>query len=310
MQQKNFDLIIIGAGPAGLSAAVYSSRYKVNFLVIGMEMGGRANETHKVENFLGFPSVNGFELGQKFIEHAKALGSQIVQSLVKEIKKNEQGFEVVTDKETFQAKNILLSLGSEYRRLSIPGENEFKGKGISYCATCDGPFFKNKKVAVVGGGNSAASAALLLSEYAEKVTIFYRGEELKCFPAYLDQLVRNDKITIACCTNLKEIKGDIVVKSIAIDKPLDGKTEVETDGVFIEIGSEPSTDLIIPLGIKLNERHFIMTNPDQSTNVTGVYAAGDLTTNSNGFRQIITAAAEGAIAALSIYERIKAQKSN
>lgn len=302
------DLIIIGAGPAGLSAAIYCSRYKLDFIVIGGELGGRTNETHLIENYPGIPSIKGFELGQRFTEHARSLGATIVQELVKEIKKTEEGFSVVTDNNTYSAKNVLFALGSEYRKLNIAGEKEFRGKGVSYCATCDGPFFRNKRVVVVGGGNSAAGAALMLSDYASEVLIFYRGQELKFLPTYLDQIKKNSKIKISCCTNLKEIKGENVVKSVVLDVPFEGQQEVPVDGVFIEVGSEPSVEMLIPLGIEMNEKHFILTNPDQSTNVPGFFAAGDVTTNSNGFRQIITAASEGAIAALSIYEKVKAER--
>lgn len=304
------DLIIIGAGPAGLSAAVYCSRYKLDVIVLGKEVGGRAAETHKIENYLGFPSINGFELGQKFKEHAASMGAKIELVMVKSVKKIANGFEVFTENKSFQAHNVLFASGSEYRKLKIPGEDQFKGKGVSYCATCDGPFFRNKTVAVVGGGNSAAAAAILLSQYAEKVYIFYRGEKLKCFPTNLDQIAKNPKIEIVCGYNLKEIKGENVVTSIVLDKPYMDNPEIDLNGVFIEIGHDPSVELAMEVGVELDENNYIKTQPNQSTNVEGVYAAGDLTTNSIGFRQIITAAAEGAIASLAIYERVKAAKNS
>jgi thioredoxin reductase (NADPH) len=303
------ELIIIGAGPAGLSAAVYASRYKLDYMVIGKESGGRINETHKVENYLGYLSLSGLELGQKFREHALALGAEILIDAVEKIGKTENGFEIRTfSGKTYKALNILFALGTEYRKLQISGEKEFRGKGVCYCATCDAPFFRGKKVAVVGGGNSAASAAILLAQYAAKVMLFYRGTELKANPAYLEQLKATENIEIVCCTNLKEIKGDAKVQSIVLDNSYQGSNEVATDGVFIEIGHDPSVDLLIPLGVNINEAHYVITNADQSTNVKGIYAAGDITTNSNGFRQVITAAAEGAIAILSIYERVKEQR--
>lgn len=309
MEQKEKDLVIIGTGPAGLSAAIYASRYKIDFIAIGKEIGGRVNETHLIENYPGFASISGFELGQKMAQHARSLGAEIAQQIVNEVKRDGETFLVTIGQEIYKARNLIFALGSEYRRLKIPGEEEFRGKGVSYCATCDGPFFRGKRVAVVGGGNSAASAAMLLSEYASQVIIFYRGADLKIFPSQLEQLKKNEKVVIKCCANLKEIKGDQVVRSLVLDVPFEDSTEVAMDGVFIEIGSEPSAELLMPLGVELDERQFIKTKPDQSTNVKGVFAAGDLTTNSNGFRQIVTAASEGAIAALSVYERIKADNA-
>lgn len=299
------DLVIIGTGPAGLCAAIYASRYKMDFVVIGKEIGGQVNENHLIENYPGFSSISGLELGQKFFQHAKSLGAEIVSETVVGIEKDRDKFVIRTDQGIHEAKNIIFALGSQYRRLNIPGEDEFKGKGVSYCATCDAPFFKNKKVIVVGGGNSAASAALLLSEHASRVLLFYRGTELRCDPAYLDKMKKISKIEISCCINVKEIKGKDFVQLVALDHPYEGKNEVETQGVFIEIGSDPSVDLLIPLAVEINKRHFIVTKQDQSTNIEGIYAAGDVTTNSNGFRQIVTAAAEGAVAAESVFEKIK-----
>lgn len=302
------DLVIIGSGPAGLSAAIYASRYKLDFVVLGKEAGGQVNENHLIENYPGFSSISGFDLGQKFLQHAQNLGGEILSETVTGIEKKDGSFLIQTDKGEHKAKNIIFALGSQYRRLQIPGEERFKGKGVSYCATCDGPFFKNKNVVVVGGGNSAASAAILLSQHAKQVTLFYRGPQLKCDPSYCDKMEMAGNVKIGCCINVVEIKGDDSVASVLLDNAFEGKEELETQGVFIEIGSEPSVDMLIPMGIELDEKHFIITKSDQSTNIEGVYAAGDVTTGSNGFRQIVTAASEGAVAALSVFERIKEEK--
>ena len=183
MENKTYDLIIIGAGPAGLAASIYASRYKIDHLVIGKEPGGQAVEAHNIENWPGTPSISGFELTQKMREHAEKLGGKIIMDSVSNIAKEREIFSITTHTGQYQAKNIILALGMEYRKLSIPGEEEFKGKGVSYCPTCDAAFFQDKTVAVAGGGNSAASAAQLLSEYASKVYIIYRGEKLKVDPA-------------------------------------------------------------------------------------------------------------------------------
>jgi len=305
MENKLYDLIIIGAGPAGLAASIYASRYKVSHLVIGKEPGGQAVEAHKVENWPGTESISGFELTQKMREHAEKLGAKIVMDSVSNITPTGNNFEVTTHSAQYQAKNIILALGMEYKKLQIPGEDDFRGKGVSYCPTCDAAFFGGKIVAVAGGGNSAASAAQLLSEYASKVYIIYRGEKLKVDPVYLDNFAKNEKIEIIYGTNIKEIKGENSVEKIVLDKKYNDKDELEAQGVFIEIGSEPGIELTKQLGVKADEQGFVVVNADQSTNVSGIYAAGDATTGSNKMRQILTASAEGAVAAASVYKRLQ-----
>lgn len=307
MIEKIFDLIIIGGGPAGLAASIYASRYKVNHLLVAKEPGGQAVEAHKVENWPGTISISGIELARKMREHAEKLGAEISMDSVSGVKKSGDFFEITTHTARLKAKNIILALGMEYRKLQIPGEAEFKGKGVSYCPTCDAPFFKDKVVAVAGGGNSAASAALLLAEYASKVCLIYRGDKLKADPSYQEKISANDKIEIIFSTNIKEIKGDggDKVEKIILDRKHNGTEELAVQGVFIEIGSEPGVELAGQLGVETDEQGFVKVNPDQSTNVSGVYAAGDATTGSNKMRQILTAAAEGAVAAGSVYRKLQ-----
>ena len=302
-------LAILGAGPAGMTASIYASRYKVDHFFIGSEIGGYLNEIHKIENYPGISSISGFELSQKMKEHVETLGSNIIQESVVGIKKIENGFEIETEKEKYQAENIIFSIGTVFRRINIPGEKELTGKGVSYCATCDGPFFKNKKVVVVGGGNSAAVAALILSEYASHVDLIYRNNELSCTPTFKEQLEKTENVGIIYSSNVTEIKGETKVEKIILDKEFNGSNELPVDGIFIEIGSDPNVNLLDSLNVALDEKKYIITKPDQSTNVDGFFAAGDITTNSNGFRQIITAAAEGAIAALAVYEKIKSEQN-
>jgi len=307
MAENIYDLIIIGAGPAGLAASVYASRYKIKHLVIGKEPGGQAVEAHKVENWPGTISISGLELTQKMREHAEKLGVKILMDSVSNITKEGDFFSVTTHTAQNKTKNVILALGMEYKKLSIPGEEEFKGKGVSYCPTCDAPFFKDKTVAVVGGANSAASAAQLLSEYADKVYVIYRGEKLKVDPAYEENLTKNEKIEIVYQTNVKEILGDKTVAKIKLDKEREGSDELAVQGVFIEIGSEPGVELANQLGVAVDEQGFVVVGPDQSTNIAGIWAAGDATTGSNKMRQILTAAAEGAIAAGAVYKKLQVQ---
>jgi len=300
-----YDLIIIGAGPAGLTASIYASRYKVKHLVIGKEPGGQANEAHQIENWPGTPSISGFELLQKMRSHAEKLGAQVLTDSVSSVNKKENLFKIATRAAQYQAKNIILALGMEYRKLQIPGEAEFKGKGVSYCPTCDAAFFKDKVVSVVGGANAACSAALLLAEHASKVYLIYRGDKLKADPIFEDKISASEKIEVVYGTNIKEIKGDKTVEKVILDKKFNESDELAVQGIFVEIGSEPGVELTKQVGVNIDEQGFIIVNPDQSTNVPGIYAAGDVTTGSNGMRQIVTAAAEGAIAAASVYKKLQ-----
>lgn len=299
------DVAIIGGGPAGLTASIYASRYKLKHQVFASEIGGYLNEIHKIENYPGLLGISGVELAQKFSSHVKDLGGEIVTEEIVKIEKENNHFQLTTGNQNqIKAKMVIFAGGTKARKMNVPGEEQFLGKGVSYCATCDAPFFKDKNVIVIGGGNSAAVASLILSQHASLVKLFYRGEELKCAPAFIEQMESNPKIEIFCCTTLEEIKGDSIVREVIIKEG--GKTKtIKTDGVFIEIGSDPNLEPISNLKIETDSKGYIKTNPDQSTSVEGFYAAGDITTNSNGFRQIITAAAEGAIATLSVFEKLK-----
>lgn len=299
------DLLILGAGPAGLTASIYASRYNVKHLVIGSEVGGYLNEIHKVENYPGYKNISGVELGKKMIEHAESFNGKIKNETVFGIRQAKGFFELKTDKGEYSAKNIIYSIGTSCKKLRIPGEEDLLGKGVSYCATCDGPFFKGKRVAVVGGANSAAMAALLLSEYAEKVFMIYRKGVLRSAPSYIDKIEKTKNIKILYHTTLKKIAGSERVEKVLLCNPPNPDRYMKMDGVFIEIGSQPNCNNIVKLGVEMNEKGYIVTKPDQSTSVPGFFAAGDITTNSNNFRQIITATAEGAIAALSVFDRLK-----
>lgn len=295
------DLIIVGTGPAGLSAAIYAARYKLNFACIGTLDGGVVTEAHKVENYPALPGIPGTELANKFKEHAVGLGTEIICDNVRAIVKKDEYFELLGNNGKWEAKYVLLAMGTERRKLKVPGEEEFQGKGVSYCATCDAFFFKNKKVAVIGGGDSAVSAAEYLGELAEKVYLISRGE-LRAEPARIDHLKNEKNAEIITDKNLKEIKGENVVKSIILKED---DREIEVDGVFIEIGSTPASSIVKSLGVDLDSDGHILVDEHQKTSNSHIYAAGDITTNSAKFKQIITAASEGAISASSIYKKIK-----
>lgn len=300
-----YDLIIIGAGPAGLTASIYASYHKLNHLVIGDIIGGTPIEAAMIKNWPGVKQTSGIELMRNFRDHAEGLGAVIIQGRVVGLKKEEKCFEINVDNQYYHSKTLLLAMGTKRRRLNIPGEDKFLGKGVSYCATCDAIFFKNKIVAIVGGSDSAAAAANLLAEHASKVYVIYRNSELRCQPAYLEQIKKNPKITVIYNANVLEVHGDKKAESVFLDRPFEESQLLKTDGVFVEIGAMPSTDLLNEIGVKLNPQGYVAVDEWGKTNVSGVYAAGDITTNTMGFNQIVAAAADGATAVNAIYRYLK-----
>ncbi len=302
VESKEYDLVIVGGGPAGFTAGIYAARYKLKTLIVAESFGGYVAEASEIENYPGFIKINGSELAEKFKAHAEAFGVVTKQASVVEIKKENSIFLVRdSDNNVYKAKAVILALGTKRRKLNIPGEDEFLGKGVSYCATCDAPFFKGKIVGVVGGSDAAAKAALLLANYASKVYIIYRRDKLRAEPMTTEAVEKNEKIEIVYNANVVKLLGSKKLEKVV----LDNGNELSMDGLFIEIGGIPSSSLASELGVKTDEKGYIIVNADQSTNVEGVFAAGDITTNSNKLQQIITAAAEGAIAAESAYEFIR-----
>jgi len=303
-----YDLIIIGAGPAGLAASIYASRYKLNHLVISEEIGGQALEAWSVENYPGCEKIPGRELMEKFRAQAENLGGEIIQSAANSVKKTNGGFEIFTgDGKNYKSQSIILALGMKPRKLNIPGEEKFIGKGVSYCATCDGAFFKNKNAAVIGGGDAAATAAFQLAEFAGKIYILYLTGSLIINPAWLEKIRSNIKIELVECAKIAEITGEAKVSGISYEFGGELKN-IAVDGAFVEIGSVPGVVLAKELGVKTDEQDYIVIDQAQATDIENVYAAGDVTTGSNKFRQIITAAAEGAVAAGSAYKKLKLGK--
>lgn len=299
MKKEIYDLIIVGSGPAGLTAGIYAARYNLNFLVIGMADGGAISEAHKVCNYPSQNEISGFELTQKIVGHLKELGGEIKQEEVKTIKKKSKGFIIKTNKEEYNAKKIILATGRKKQRLDVPGESRLLGKGVSYCATCDAAFYKNKTVSVAGGGNAAITAALLLAEYANKVYIVYRKNKFsKAEPEWVKQLEKEKKIRPIFNSNIKKIYGEKFVEGIELDKD----KKINLNGVFIEVGFIPDEKFAKMLGLK-TEEGYVITDKNQKTNVKGIFAAGDGT--NNHLKQVITACSEGAIASTTAYEELK-----
>ncbi|MFA5644106.1 MAG: FAD-dependent oxidoreductase [Patescibacteria group bacterium] len=304
-----YDLIIIGAGPAGLTASIYASRYKINHLVIGEIPGGLISEAHNVCNFPTYKEISGFELMEKMKSHVEDLGGQIMSmEKVAKIEKNNDVFELTLESQkVLSAKNILLATGTKHRQLGLEEEKKFLGKGVAYCATCDAMFFKDKIVGVMGGGNSATTASLYLSEIAQKVYLIARGDKLKGEMVWVDNIMANKKIEVLLNTNIIKLNGENKLESITLDQEVSGSSDLKLDGLFIEIGTEPDTFLTEMLGVE-TDRGYIVVDKEQKTNVAGVWSAGDITTNSAFFRQVITACSEGAVASYSIFSSLQKNK--
>ncbi|MCD6368120.1 MAG: FAD-dependent oxidoreductase [Candidatus Aenigmarchaeota archaeon] len=305
MDEKIYDLIIVGSGPAGLSASIYSSRYKINFIVIGKDMGVIADAV-EVDNYMGFPAISGLELAKKFTDHAEKLGVKIVREEVKSIKKDGEIFVVDTYNNSYKTKTIIYALGGQKRKLGLSEEEKFVGKGISYCAVCDAAFYKDKVVMVAGGGNSAVSSATYLSRLAKKVYVVHRRDKFRAFPHLVKKMTERGNVEIIFDSVIVGVRGKEKVESVIVEnvKTKDRK-ELSVDGIFVEFGYDPNSYLAEDIGVELTEEGRIKVNEDMSTNVRGFFAAGDVTNGSNQLNQLITAASEGAIAASSVYKFLK-----
>lgn len=297
--EKIYDIIVLGGGPTAIGCAIYAARFAMNVLIIGKTFGGLITTTHIVENYPGITSVSGPGFMEMFREHMQSLNISYISDEIGSIEKLDDHFILHSFFQKFKAYTICIATGSERRKLGIPGEDEFAGRGVSYCATCDGPFFKDKVVCVIGGSDSAAKEALFLAQNAKKVYIIYRGEEIRAEPINKKRVYENEKIEIIYKTNITEIRGENSVKKVIFDN---GK-EFEVDGVFIEIGSFPNSDLAKRIGVNTNEKGEIMINRKSETNIPGIFAAGDVA--DAPFKQAITGVAEGVIAAYSAFDYLK-----
>ena len=309
MRKYDFDVIILGGGPAGLTAGIYLSRARIDTVILNEgTVGGQTVLTHEIANYPGIESINGYQLARTMKNQAIHFGCT-VRSNVKvtgiELTGSTKKVEI-NNKETYTAKAVIIASGGRSRMLNVPGEEKFKGHGISYCATCDGDFFTGQDIIVVGGGNSALEEAVALTKYASSVTIVHQFDHFQAFPHAVKEAKENPKINFIMESEISEFIGDEKLEKVKIINKKTGEiTEKKIDGVFILIGYVPNTEKFKDV-IKLNERNEIIVDEDLRTNIEGVYAAGD--SIQKKYRQITTAVADGTIAALNTIEYLNTQK--
>lgn len=297
-----YDVIIVGSGPAGLAAAIYAQRAKLSALVLEKEYmsGGQVVNTYEVDNYPGLPGIGGFELGMKFREHAEKLGAQFINIEAKHIGQEDEGRVKViyTDGEEYRARTVILAMGARHRQLNIPGEKELTGMGVSYCATCDGAFFKGRTVAVVGGGDVAAEDALFLARGCEKVYLIHRRDELRAAAILQEQLHKCENVEFLWNSEVLAIQGEDHLECIKVHNRLDNTDRImEVDGLFIAVGTIPNTGIVTKL-LQLNSGGYIVAGEDGVTEIPGIFAAGDLRTKQ--LRQIVTAVSDGANVVTSV----------
>ncbi|AQW21852.1 thioredoxin-disulfide reductase [Lentilactobacillus curieae] len=302
---KSYDVVVIGAGPGGMTAALYASRANLSVAMIDRGIyGGQMNNTAEIENYPGFKSVMGPDLAQQMYDGSINFGAEYVYGSVEEIIDNGDTKVIKTDSEEIEAKVVVIATGSEYKKLGIPGEKEYGGKGVSYCAVCDGAFFRNKDVVVVGGGDSAIEEGSYLSGIVNKVTVIHRRDTLRAQKVIQDRAFENDKMDFVWNTNVVEVLGDgdkvtgVKVKNNETDE----ESVVETSGVFIYVGLLPMTDPFKSLNIT-DESGWIVTNDHMETSVPGIYAIGDV--RQKELRQITTAVGDGGIAGQQAFKYIE-----
>lgn len=299
-----YELIIVGAGPAGITASIYAARKRMNFLVISKDIGGQAALSSDIENYTGYQYITGPELSKKFEEHMHEFQIELKYEDVVGIEKTDEVFNVKTDKGIHESRALIIASGAKPRMLNVPGEQEFKNRGVTYCATCDAPLFPNKDVVVVGGGNSGLDATLQLMKIANKIHLIERGPRLRGDEIMRDKVERSEKVTVLTNTQVLEISGDKFVTGITVER--EGKREMlGAQGVFIEIGYMPNSEFAAGV-VKLNERKEIVVDDRCKTSIDGIFAAGDVTDVPQ--KQVIVAAGEGAKAALCAHEYLQRLK--
>lgn len=293
-----YDLVVMGAGPAGLTSAIYAVRSGLTAVVLESTIaGGQAATAPFIENYPGFESIKGIELMEKMKKHCMNYCEILENKDVLNAKKSNEGFLIETADERYESRALIIATGAKHKKLNVKGEEEFIGKGVSYCATCDGFFFKNRRVLVIGGGNTAAADALYLNSIGAKVRVIHRSAELRA-DKVLQQRLASAGINVLYGKRVEEIKGKERVEKVLLS---DG-TELECDGVFVSAGIDPNNEMAHMLGVKLDDLGYVITDGEQRTNMPFVYAAGDIT---RGMKQVVVACAQGAIAANSAYVDLK-----
>ncbi|CAH0416527.1 thioredoxin-disulfide reductase [Periweissella fabaria] len=301
MAEKTYDAIVIGAGPGGMTAALYLSRSNSSVLMIDRGVyGGQMNNTAEIENYPGFDSILGPDLAEKMYQSSTQFGAEYAFGTVTKIEDHGATKTVVTDMDTYETKSVIIATGAQYKKLGVAGEEEFGGRGVSYCAVCDGAFFRNKHVIVVGGGDSAVEEGTYLAGLAEKVTVLHRRDKLRAQQILQDRAFANEKIDFKWFTEVQEILGDDkkVTGVRVVDNQTQEVSEIAADGVFIYVGINPISEPFLDLGIT-NEQGWIETNESMATKVPGIYALGDV--REKELRQVTTAVGDGAIAGQSAY---------
>ncbi len=302
---KEYDVAILGAGPAGMTAAVYASRAELKTVMIERGMpGGQVASTEDVENFPGFSLITGPELSSKMFEHSTKFGAEYKYGDVKSVTLDGNYKLIDLGSETIKAKAVIIATGTEHKKIGVPGEEELAGKGVSYCAVCDGAFFKERHLVVIGGGDSAVEEGIFLTKYASKVTVVHRRDTLRAQKIIQDRAFNNDKMEFIWDTEIQSINGDGVVQSVTLLDKNTGETyDYEADGVFIYIGLLPLTEPFKDLGILDEETGYVTSNEEMETSIPGIFAAGDV--REKTLRQIVTATGDGSIAAQNASEYIE-----
>lgn len=304
-EEQIYDVIIAGAGPAGLTAAVYASRGNLNTLMIERGIpGGQMANTEDIENYPGIEHILGPDLSTKMFDHAQKFGAKYQYGDIKEIRDDEDYKTVVVSDKEYKARTVIVTTGAQFKKLGIPGEDELTGRGVSYCAVCDGAFFKEKEIVVIGGGDSAVEEGVYLTRFASKVTIIHRRDELRAQPILQERAFSNDKIEFVWNSVVKEMneKDGKVGSLTLVDTETGDEREFETEGVFVYIGMLPLNESVLNLGIT-NDEGYVLTNAEMETKVPGIFAAGDICEKM--LRQIITATGDGSIAAQSAQKYIE-----
>jgi thioredoxin reductase (NADPH) len=304
---KTYDVIIIGGGPAGLTAGLYTSRSRLNTLLIEIGLlGGQMTTTELIENYPGFPQgITGEELSRLMEEQAKRFGLEVVSQEAVEVKIEGDMKVIQANGTTYRCKALIICTGNEWRKLGVPGEKEFTGKGVSYCATCDGAFFQDSQIIVVGGGDSALTEALYLTKFVKELTIIHRRDSLRGTKIYQERVFANPKIKLLWNSVVQEIKGDSIVRSAVIKNVKTGEgTEISIEGVFLFVGLSPRTQFLKGL-VNLDEAGYIVTDENGETSVKGIFAAGDC--RKKLLRQVATAVGDGAMVAFAVEKYLEAK---